>query len=285
VLADSHTNDAEVIMSNAHCHRGPDWRARRCALLVESGRRPARYDDAQTKGAYYFFRGMSRAECERQRQRVRRRWPHVAAALGLRQGADAFRRWQAEALLLAGEPISSVAARLGIGVEALQAYVALFFDVVDHLDAQDFIAVEVIGLRPDRELTEGDAGVFLKAYAYFAGVHAFSAVLDYYRDREALPGDIGAVEPSGLPQLVRHLRVRTAILSRCLPEWKVRPATLLHLGAMTERVGRHVDELSPGSCSDLPPVRVRPGQLTHDLHCDLAAVSCERSVDTGRKAV
>ncbi len=115
--------------------RPVDWRARRCEYLIEQRKRPSRRDDPVTGDAWKFFRALARSADERQRHRVRCRWPHLAAALDLRKAPDDFRRWDLEARLLSREPVGVIAGRFGLAAEAVEAYAAVYFDVLIHVPA------------------------------------------------------------------------------------------------------------------------------------------------------
>ena len=234
-----------------------DWRARRCEALLAHGGRPSRRDDRWVRTAWRFFRGLAD---EGRRQRVRRRWPHLAAAVDLRKDSDAFRRWELEAGLLAREPVSAAARRVGLTPEAVEAYVAVFFDVLQLLDATDYITLRVIGISPARIVTERDVEVWLKLFAYGGGPHVLDSLVDYYDNREVVPADIAQVEPARRARVAQQLTIRSAILAACLPEGDAR--TLAVQGLIERLEAQRREERLAGEVGEaLPPVQLSLGSL------------------------
>ncbi len=239
--------------------RPPDWRARRSSYLIEQRKRPSCRDDGATREVWRFFRALTRSGDER--QRVRRRWPHLAAAVALSQDAPQFRRWELEARLLAREPVEVVAGRFGLTSEAVGAYVSLYFDVLHVLDATDYMVLQVIGLSPLRTFTEMDVGVWLKFYAYMGGPHVLESLLDYYANPEAVPADLTRLEPARRARVMRHLTIRAAILAECVPDGDAR---LLALRSLAER--REAEQRGEALAGAiLPPVRLGKSTL-EDLY-------------------
>ena len=69
--------------------------------------------------------------------------PALAAAIRIRESPRL--RLEVEARLLARQGYAEVAARCGLGTDAVEAYERAFFAVADRLDASDYIEVVVVG--------------------------------------------------------------------------------------------------------------------------------------------
>jgi hypothetical protein len=236
----------------------PDWRYLRARYLFEEGKRPSRRDDQATLEAWRFFRRLGRCDDQRQRERVRRRWPHLAAAVALREDGPELIRWELEARLLAREPVDVVAGRLGLAPETVEWYIAIFYDVLHLLNGKDYIMLQVIGLTPARDLTEKDVEVWTKLFAFLGGPIVLDSVLDFYRAPEPVPADLTLDEPARRARLVQHLTIRSSILLNCVPDGDAR---VLLLQCLFER--READRRDGRLNGDggLPPVRLGPGEL------------------------
>jgi hypothetical protein len=84
-----------------------------------------------------------------------------------------------QARLLARQPVDEVARRTGVPVAVVNAYQGLFFDVVDCLDARDWVLVRAIGMGTWSGKAFPDHGALLKCFAYFGGPLVLEAVLPY----------------------------------------------------------------------------------------------------------
>jgi hypothetical protein len=238
----------------------PDWRYLRARYLVEEGKRPSRRDDQATLEAWRFFRRLGRCDDQRQRERVRRRWPHLAAAVELHKDADALRRAELEGRLLARQPVDVVAGRLGLSPGAVGAYCSLYFDVLKVLDAGDYIVLQVIGLSPSRTVSEKDAGTWVRLFGWLGGPHVLESVLDFYKAPEAVPADLTSVEPARRARLVQQLTIRSSILLNTVPDGDAR---LLLVQCLFERqeADRRNEEIVGHDGDLLPPVCISSAEL------------------------
>jgi hypothetical protein len=84
-------------------------------------------------------------------------------------------RWRVEARLLAGQSYEQVAAAEQLAAGVVFWFSTLFFDVGNHLDAYDYIAVQALKLRSLSAPT--DRSSQLKALAYFGGLSVLEAVI------------------------------------------------------------------------------------------------------------
>jgi hypothetical protein len=262
-------NGTEVVASLRAPHpadpfRPVDWRARRCHYLVEQARCPSRgRDDQCTRQAWSFFRALARSDDDRQRGRLRRRHPDLAAAVELRESADAFRRWEVEGRLLAGESFAAIAEKTSLTAGAVEAYACLYFDVLDGLAAVDWVVVHVLRYTPDRPIAEDDAGTFLRLYAYFGGTHVLDALLGYFRDPEPIPLDVAQVPPERRERAALHLHIRAVLAARCAPYGDPRVEQFT-------RLAERLEALAPGGAGhpDQPGV-------------DLVRLAGEQAQNTG----
>jgi hypothetical protein len=125
---------------------GPSWRWRRAEKLAAAGNEPSFLDDEQTVAGWRYGRDIA-GHGDQPRQADADRHPLLAAAhsIYVQNRPD---RWQIEARLLTGATVESVAQRVGIGADVVQAYTELFFDVANHLNARDWISACAVGVGP-----------------------------------------------------------------------------------------------------------------------------------------
>jgi hypothetical protein len=220
-----------------------DWRSSRCDELITQKKRPSRrLDDKWTWKSWRFLHALSLAEDMVKRELIRRRSPALAAALDVRKGDD-FRRWHLEAMLLSREPVDAVARRFGLTAEGVEAYAKLYFDVRDHLDADCWIILGVIGITPGRRFTEKDAEAWMKLFGYRGGVHALDAVVEYYQAAGPVPDVLTGNGPTA--RLKRLLSTRAAILARCVPDGDPRMVLLARLNDLLDARRGGGGELTP----------------------------------------
>ena len=100
--------------------------------------------------------------------------PGMFTAHSLYHGGPDPVRFEVDARILAKEPFDSIAKKCHLSVPAITAYEALFFNVLDRLEATSYIAHTVIGPKLHEGLTPSDIDVLWKFYGYHGG----SLVLD-----------------------------------------------------------------------------------------------------------
>ena len=165
----------------------PARRWLRAEHLLGHGRWPMRRDDAATREAWRFRRGLRRCHCAAGRRRLARRYPALAEAHGLYRSAEPLRRAELEARLLAGEDDATVAAKVGLSAPGVAMYHDVFFDIRPRLGA-DFYILDVV-LRgqawyvPDPD----DHGLLLKLFAYQLGGPYIDVLLGYFREPPVVP--------------------------------------------------------------------------------------------------
>jgi len=213
--------------------KDPAWRFRRASLLARhGGRATARGDDPRTRACARFLRGRGR------RGGGRRCDPALAEAVALFESADpAWRRWEAEARLLAGQDDGAVAAACGLTAEGVQWYHALFFEVRPRLDAQVYITTVVLGPRLHRGLRADDAELLLKLFAYQRGPLVVGPLLRLLSGPPpAAPQRLDRLGDGALEELGGLLRLRLLVLSLTCPLEASTPGEAARLGAVFSAV-------------------------------------------------
>jgi hypothetical protein len=155
--------------------------------LVRDGKRPASWDDPIVKLAFDYVRAMDAAKSDAKRADIERRMPDVAAAFGLHLEAGVSRD-EIEARLLAGESIATIAGKVGVPEQVIEAYEKLFFNVSESLRAMDWLTQEVVGIYVGmrRVPTRGETWKYMALAAGPAAVDML--VADYFgRDEPRLP--------------------------------------------------------------------------------------------------
>jgi hypothetical protein len=104
--------------------------------------------------------------------------PALFEAYTLYQANDApnEHRWEIEARLLAREPAESIALKLGLQAETVEAYELVFFDVISRLQHPSLITHTVIGRSVQTGLAEREYDGLWKLFGYWGG----PAVLDAF---------------------------------------------------------------------------------------------------------
>jgi hypothetical protein len=140
--------------------------------------RPGRgRDDRWVARARRFQEVLARCDGDLQHPRLDRLDPAVAGACRARSGGDGRRRWEVEARIVADRPTAEVAGRTGLPAGVVEAYEALFFAVRDRLGCIDWIATFVFGPRLYEGITEKDADLILKRFAYGYGAVVLDALI------------------------------------------------------------------------------------------------------------
>jgi hypothetical protein len=156
----------------------PDHRWRRAASLAGAGLSPAPADDDPwVARAAAFLAALGRCPDEPARRAPADQTPAVSRAHALFTAEPPQLRWAVEARVLARESAAEIARKCGLPEEAVAAYEALFFDVRDRLDADTWVACQVVGPKAFAGLTGDDLGVWWKLVGYTYGPVALDALL------------------------------------------------------------------------------------------------------------
>ena len=160
---------------------------------------------------------LNRCHDEDARRWLNESFPEVDAAYRLHKG-DRLTRGVVEARLLAGQSSAEVEAAEGLAPDAVEAYAALFFNVVRRLEARSFILAEAIGGRLwDDTLTEEDADILLKLLGYLKGPLFLEDFVRYFRLGIRFPEDPGSASLREIDELATMLQVKAVLQARLLP--------------------------------------------------------------------
>jgi hypothetical protein len=195
--------------------RRPDWRWRRAQTLVAARRYYCcRRDDPETGRTVRYLRALARCADGIPSAQLERNFPDLCRAHRLHDN-NGTTKLTVEARLLAGQAVAEVARLTGLTPGAVAAYEALFFNVLDRLDARDWILAHALRAGPSDRTVARDRGVVLKTFAYTGGPLVLEAVLPYlvgWKDLwEPAPN---LATPSGRVEQVTRLAVAAALLPR-----------------------------------------------------------------------
>jgi hypothetical protein len=126
-------------------------------------------DDGWVRQAVAFLSSLAACSDEAARHRLGERMPAVSQAHALRQADPPLLRWAVEAYILSGEPFDLIAKKCALLTEAVEAYEALFFSVLDRLHAATWVLCVVIGSKIQYGLTEQDLDVWWRFIGHAHG--------------------------------------------------------------------------------------------------------------------
>src|SRR5262245_23146483 len=150
----------------------------RAAYLVERGQRPSPvHDDGWVERAVSFRAALGGCHDEADRLRLAEEQPAIFEAHALYHADPPLLRWAVEARILAREPFADIARKCGLLAEAVEAYEALFFCVLDKLGADTWVVCQVIGPKIFHGLMERDLDAWWKVVGYGLGPVALDALL------------------------------------------------------------------------------------------------------------
>lgn len=164
--------------------RSPAWRWQLAETLVARGgrTRPGRAD-VHLARAVKFQQRLSRCLTPGRLKQLRDADPDLFAALELHQ-TGGWQRVLVEARLLAALPAAEVAQRSQMTEGAVTAYVEMFFDVVERLQARDYILLKAIG-TPRRAKSDLEYHAqSLKTVGYFMGPLALEMLATLVFDQD-----------------------------------------------------------------------------------------------------
>lgn len=146
--------------------RLPDARWRLAQWVVAGEPIPTDWLDTWTRRAVAVLRSPVAAA----------RDPAVAAARSLSETGPEWQRVAVEGYVLARRRTRRVAKKVGLAVEAVEAYEQIFFDIRDRLGATGFVSSHI--LNPWTERAQTDPGLWVRAYAYYGGHRVLETALD-----------------------------------------------------------------------------------------------------------
>jgi hypothetical protein len=198
-------------------NRPPDWRWHRAAHFVVSGMRVPRHADNEGLGPIVTFqRTLRRCRTERGFQSLLDRMPALFRAHEIYADSPKLFRAGLEARLLADEPFASIARRTALDVPTIEVYERVFFNVLDRLDASDFIANRCIGKNLNKALSEDDFGSLMRAYGYHCGAAVVDELVTTFAgdiQRPETPAEVSACFDR---DICRTLLRKTALAARML---------------------------------------------------------------------
>jgi hypothetical protein len=124
-------------------------------------------------------------------------------AHGFWAAGDAPPRWALEARLLTREPLETIAAKSGLATEVVEAYEALFFQVRDHLQARDYILLQVIGPRAARGPRSYELDVLWKLLAYHGGPLLLDVMLSPIPPLDLVAPEAGSDVDTAVDEMIR----------------------------------------------------------------------------------
>jgi len=217
--------------------RPPWWRWGRAEHLIAHGwRRNQKVDDEWVAAA----RAVRQGRAVRHPRSAAIRTAHLIWA------KNDCKRWELEALLLAGEPLDVIADRVQVEAPVVEAYEKVFFAVLDALQATDWIHHQVIGYSVWTGFTKLlPAAAWLSA-AYVGGIAFLDVMMAITGDRPLPPGLFTAKGGSrSVEEVCYRLRFRLWLLLASVQD----DAAVARL----VRLKRKLDTLSTGFRVDADP--------------------------------
>ena len=160
-------------------NRPPDWRWERARWLHENGKLVRlNREDALVLAIRQYHVARKKANTDVKLARLEADMPGLFHAHEVFENPDNRAiRWGLEARLLSRQPFADVAARAGLSTDVVRWYECAFFNVIDKLDASDYIASVVIGEAIHRGVNPRDYNLLWKLYGYAGGPVVLDAVI------------------------------------------------------------------------------------------------------------
>src|SRR5262245_11976164 len=224
-----------------------DRRWRRAGHLVETGQRPSpEHDGRWVEQATTYRSALAACLDEADCLRLAGTMPALFQAHCVSQANPPLLKWALEARLVAGEPFGEIARKCALLPEAVEAYEALFFSVVDKLDASTWIACRVLGARSFTGMTERDLDIWWKVVGYGLGPVALDSLLHAPGfPRPETPADIDEALARAAGTLFRWKRLLAAYLLPVTPETALQVLQLSGQLQMNGRETRPEPEAGP----------------------------------------
>ncbi len=202
--------------------RVPAWRWLRAQHIAHGGpvatvRRDGSTSAVQIGRATRFYKALQNCDGdERQLMKLAEQMPALFWAHYLYDQPDHPVRWEVEARILAGESDLEIARRVGCGVEIIQNYEALFFNVRDKLKRTDYIFTVVLSDAITRDLHGREKDLLWKQVAYTFGSRVLDALIN------PLVNPQWVASPDDIPDFYQDLAIgvvkkKAAIAALCIP--------------------------------------------------------------------
>ena len=226
-----------------HCpFRSPAWRWQRAEQLMHvGGSFSRRQDDNATGRAVSYLRDLHHCHTDQDKDKLARNYPHIHAAHCLFE-SDSAATAEVQARLLAGQAPADIAHTIGLSSATVATYEALFFSVMDKLQARDWITSWAVGWWHGDPATGRDKATVLRGFAYSGGVLVLEALLPYL-----CRGQLEAQPPATLTGSAFQLdqAIRQAIGVAMLPYDEETNFKIMKM---------HADLIAAGVASDQPVV-------------------------------
>lgn len=134
-------------------------------------------------------------------------------------------RWIIEARIMARQTPREIAFYSGCGVEIVEAFEAVFFDVRELLDRQDYVNTVIFGDSVHRGVTEREYDILWKMLAYASGPHALAALVNKLVVNNWITRADGV--PNALQETAVNIMKKKAMISALTVP--ITSATQLHL--------------------------------------------------------
>jgi hypothetical protein len=206
------------------------WRWRRANWLLETRKRTSRRECKKVRRAQGYLHGKQAGK------RLSLTGRAITRAVVLHKTSDARCRWLLEAFLLTNINYEDLARRIGERPAVISWYHDLFFCVRDHGEARDWLMTVILDERKRHAIQPDDEEFYLKLYAFHGGVAALEQVRAYF----ASPAP-----PSDSSERLSWLRVRAAILARCLPASTETAGLIFELQRLAEANRPRVEDDRP----------------------------------------
>jgi hypothetical protein len=209
-------------------NRPPDWRWHLATYHVLTGRRMTR--EAGNGGLapiVTFQRALRRCRTERGFQSLLDRMPALFRAYEIYADSPKLFRAGIEARLLAAEPFASIAKKTALDVATIEVFERVFFNVLDRLDATDFVANRCVGKSLNSRLTEDDFDSLLRAYGYHCGAAVVDELVTTFAGDIRRPETPAEVSDLFSRDVCRTLLRKAALAARTLPVSDVKTAIKL----------------------------------------------------------
>lgn len=156
--------------------RSVDWRWLRACSLIQAGRNFSPQRDEPLVGRLIAY--LRRCHRVARRKHILRCLPDLYLASEIRDRMDTTKT-ELEARLLNRQPFPYIAARMCLDSDVVAAYEGAFFNVLDRIDATDWVLRHAIGCAPSPHTAELALARAVKLVAYQGNVPTLEAVLPF----------------------------------------------------------------------------------------------------------
>lgn len=212
--------------------RSLSWRWDRAQALVKRGcYLSRRRDDEETGRALHYLRASERCRTDRQRQGLAKDFPDVHVARQLHEEGGRV-TVEIQASLLARQSPEVVSDLVEVPEVVVRTYEALFFNILDRLDAKDWISIKAVRWFRFDPARGRDQATVLRALAYHGEPFVLVGFLPYL-----LPNGLQAKAPldstSPEGQLDRLIRLIIGVLMLPWTEKAAQQLVRIHTELLT----------------------------------------------------